>query len=89
MTTLQWGRTVTNTSFRGAPHPLAHWQAGEDLIAKKQRSFEWALCIATRADVSPFVGEGREVVVAAVTTVGAPGSNPPIGWPTPYLGRQT
>ena len=71
MTTQQRGRTVTDISFRGAPHPLTHWQAGENLIAKMHRSFDRAPRVARRADVLPFRGEGHEVIVAAVTTVGA------------------
>lgn len=54
MTTQQRGRTVTDISFRGAPHPLTHWQAGENLIDKMRRSFDRAPRVAQMADVPPF-----------------------------------
>lgn len=50
--------------------PLAHRQAGEDVVGEVRRLLHHAPCVSRGADATAFAGIGHEVVVAAVITPG-------------------
>jgi hypothetical protein len=52
-------------------HPLAHWQAGQDVVCQMRRSLRHTPRVARGAYASAFAGEGHEVVVRAVSAAGA------------------
>ena len=51
-------------------HPLAHRQAGKDVIRQVRRRLHHAPGVARGADATAFAGEGDEVVVAAIVAPG-------------------
>ena len=57
-------------------HPLAHRQAGKNMIAEVRRRLHHAMRVARGADTSACAGEGHEVVVSAVV---APGPGKAVG----------
>ena len=57
--------------FGHGEHPLAHRQAGEDVIGEVCRRLCHSPCVARGAHASTFAGEGDKVVVSAVITTGA------------------
>jgi hypothetical protein len=58
-------------SLRDRQHPLAHRQAGKNMIAEVRRRLHHAPRVARGAHAPTFAGEGDEVVVAAVITARA------------------
>ena len=57
--------------LRDPQHPVAHWQAGEDVIREVRRRIHHAPCVARRANAPAFAGRGHEVVVTTIVTAGA------------------
>jgi hypothetical protein len=55
-------------SLRHRQHPLAHWQAGKDVVAEVRRRLHHAPGVARGAHAPAFAGIGHEVVVPAVIT---------------------
>ncbi len=47
-------------------HPLAHRQAGQDMVGQMRGGLHHAPGVAGGADAAPFAGEGDEKVMAAV-----------------------
>jgi hypothetical protein len=52
--------------FGGRQHPLAHRQAGENMVRQVCRRLHHASGVAGRADAPALAGIGDEVVVPAV-----------------------
>ena len=63
-------RTVTlhkvRWPFGHRQHPLAHRQAGEDVVGQVCCRLHHAPCIARGADAPAFAGEGDKVVVSTI-----------------------
>ena len=57
-------------------HPLAHRQAGKNMIAEVRSRLHHALRVARGEDTWGFAGDGHEVVVSAVV---APGPGKAVG----------
>ena len=56
--------------LRDGEHPLAHRQAGEDVVRQMRGRLHHAPCVARGAHAPAFAGIGDEVVVPAVITPG-------------------
>jgi len=59
---------VVAQPLRGGEHPLAHRQAGKNMIAEVCRRLHHAPGIARGADATAFAGIGDEVVVSTIVT---------------------
>ena len=62
---------VVPQPFGHGEHPLAHRQAGEDVVSEVRRSLHHAPCGARGADTTAFAGKSHEVVVPAVAAASA------------------
>jgi len=67
---------VVAQPFGYRQNPLAHWQAGEDMIGQVRSGLGHAAGVARGADAAAFAGEGDKVVVA---TVVAPDAGKAVG----------
>jgi hypothetical protein len=57
---------VVAQAFGYRQNPLAHWQAGEDMVCQVRSGLGHAPRVARGADATAFAGEGDQKVVTTV-----------------------
>ena len=65
-----WADAIAQQPLGHREYPLAHRQAGEDMIAEVCRRLHHARRVARGANASALAGIGHKVVVLAVITPG-------------------